>query len=166
MKKNSSRAIKFRLDQALGSLIVGPDPYNLQPGLTQQYLPFLLRTLLDGSHGHHDPIHRRSRPRGSVIGHDEIVDEQFRVAGLHGWDDVLKDLEARGVVPVVQDRVEIVCSGAWYEALALNTWTSRGWVFTFDWLRSEEVVDGQFYARRCFADLNDCGLLVLEHHGT
>ena len=104
--------IKLRLDQALASLIISPDPYNLQPSLPQQCPPFLLRTLLYGSQGHHDPIQASNRPRGSEIGNDEFIDEELGVAALHGRDDVSEDVQAGSVVPVVQTRVDVVCSGA------------------------------------------------------
>ena len=154
--------IKLRLDQALASLIICPDPYNLQPSLPQQCPPFLLSALLDGSQGHHDPIHGSNRPRGSEIGDDEFIDEELGVAALHGRGDVLEDLQARGVVPVVQTRVDVVCSGACYRPSAQQVQGDQYSVFTFDGLRGEEVVGCQLDARRGFANLSNNGRLVLE----
>lgn len=41
------------------------------------------------------------------------MDQELRVAGLHSGDDVAQDGDAGGVVPVMQDGVQVVRSRAW-----------------------------------------------------
>lgn len=62
-------------------------------------------------HGHHDEIQDRCHHDRLPRPNDILVYQQLAVAGLHSRGQVLEDCDGFVVSPVVEDCVQIVCTG-------------------------------------------------------
>lgn len=58
-------------------------------------------------------IMRISSTAPRSCGQDKVVDQEGGILGIHGRDEVLQDLRALLIRPVVEDVAKVVESGAW-----------------------------------------------------
>lgn len=94
---------------------------DLQPRRIEQNLPLLLSPLQTRQGRHHHKIQTCGLPMRVLIGYDLLIDQNHRVL-IQGGDDLLQDLYAVLVRPVVEYVPQVICPR------------------TFDGLRIEEVV--------------------------
>ena len=102
-----------RLDQALRPRTMGPNAHDGQAHTLQQVGPVLFRALARRHERHHQPIEPRGPRVSAPVRDHELVDEEFAVTGLHGGDEMAKDVAAFLIGPVVEDGVHEVSTGAW-----------------------------------------------------
>lgn len=76
-------------------------------------MPLTFRPLLRGEDGHHDNVERSGLPVGVRVGDHVFVNEDLAVSRCHGQSQVCEDRLALSVGPVVENRMHVVCPGAW-----------------------------------------------------
>ena len=62
---------------------------------------------------HHYNVERSVLPMTAAIRQDDVVDDEFRIAGRHGVRCVAEDVAGLVVAPVGEDEVEVVGTCAW-----------------------------------------------------
>ena len=100
-------SFQLHFDQVFDARIVGPDSYKYQSSFFYQDPQFLLRTTLNGTEGHQRPIHGSYGTRRDLIEDDVLNKVNFGVAIEHGRVKILKHLQARGVVSIIQYKVKL-----------------------------------------------------------
>lgn len=89
-----------------------PELDDLESSPLQQILELALCSLHACVEGHHSHIEHGIKSRGSSLRDNHLMQQKFRIAGLHGWLELCQHLQAYFIGPVVEDMVEEVCSCA------------------------------------------------------
>ena len=86
---------------------VGASHRNFQPHRIQQLGPLRARALPRSESRHHGQVHLGRLPVHARVREDHFVEQDGGI-GTHGCDDVLENLAAFMVGPVVEDGAEVV----------------------------------------------------------
>ena len=100
------------LNQRIQTLRMAVDIRDAQAGAFHQSMMLRPSTMLRTKSAHQREVERRLSPVRALVGHHEVIDEYLGVALLHCRNDGFENLRVHVVVPVLDDRVEIVSSCA------------------------------------------------------
>lgn len=84
---------------------------HLEPSRLQQSLPVSPGALHTVAEHHHLPVPRGREHGALAVSQDELLDDELAIALFHDGCQVLQDLAAVAVAPVVEDEFEVVCAG-------------------------------------------------------
>jgi hypothetical protein len=106
---------KFALYQTFRSFATLPDVNNLQSWDTlYKTVPLRFSAFFGADQTHHDQIKARSLPVRASSRHNKFVYQQLAIAVFHSVAGVRKNHLAFVARPVVQARVYVVGTGAYY----------------------------------------------------
>lgn len=83
--------------------------HDLQTSGLDNALELVGRSLSRRQAEHELPVETGRHPMRTLAREDELVDEDFRVAPCHRWHELLEDVAASGVTPVMHDGMEKIC---------------------------------------------------------
>jgi hypothetical protein len=89
------------------------DADDLQSSRLDQAPEFSFGALSGSQTGHELPVETGQCPVGALVGQDELVQQDLGVALCQRRHELVQDVVAFGVAPVLHDGVEEVCSCAW-----------------------------------------------------
>ena len=100
------------LNQRIQTLRMAVDIRDAQAGAFHQSMMLRPGPMLRTKSTHQRKVERRLSPVRALVGHHEVIDEYLGVALLHCRNDGFENLRVHFVVPILNDRVEIVSSRA------------------------------------------------------
>ena len=96
----------------------GPNLYDLESSFFDNITPIRLGPLLGCEKRHHEDVSLARYYPSSPVWNHHLVDQDFRIPGLHCRSSVLQNLNAVFVGQVAEDLAKIVAAGTYREEVS------------------------------------------------